>query len=124
MKSVSAQLLIGLDGQPGSPFFTGRGPTRDCEIIRKPPRIARLPIQAHDPAEVRAEGVLPDEHVEQEARGDWILEPKAPAAGYLDGRPPFRTACWSLTLRLNRHDEIYTGTTKYFNYKGILVNID
>lgn len=84
MKSVSAELLIGLDGQARSPLFAGRGPTKDCEIIGKPPRIARLPMQAHDPAEVRSEGILPDKHVEQEARSDGVLEPKASAARELD----------------------------------------
>ena len=122
MKSVSAELLIGLDGQPSSPFFTGRGPTTDREIIRKPPRIAYLPMQAHDPAKVRPEGVLPDEHVEQKARGDRVLEPKAPAAGHLDRRLPFGTAC--RTLRLNRHDDIYSETAKCLNYKEILITLD
>jgi hypothetical protein len=42
-------------------------------------------MQAHDPTEVRSEGVLPDEHVEQEARGDTILKPKASAARKLNG---------------------------------------
>ena len=92
MKSVSAELLIGLDGQTSSPLFAARGPTKDCEIVRKPPRIARLPMQDHDPAEVRSEGVLPDEHVEQEACGDGVLEPKASAARNLDGCLPLGSA--------------------------------
>jgi hypothetical protein len=83
-KAAASHLLVAFDRQAGA-SIAARMHACEGKIVGEPPRVAGLPIDARDPAEVGPETVRTGKQIEKETRGHGVLIAKATSASECNG---------------------------------------